>query len=224
MSGAELAEFSEAARFQRDLYLYLRAAREVGGLQLTARGYVARPALRRARATLLAAYGRVTESNADLPEAEDDRLFFLRRLLERLNLLGMDEATERASWRLVATPADQIAAFFARPLAERLQMCARVWVTGGWWLDALDARVAVPSVMTPATPRVALARRRLTEALAGMRPGETAAFPDAASGRSLLRSQRARTRKRTHPPPTDSESVHAALVGPLAWLGFVSFS
>jgi hypothetical protein len=225
MSGAEMAAFSEAARFQRDLYLYVRAAREVDGLPLTARGYVTRPVLRRVRATLRAADGRVTEADADLPEVEDERLFFLRRLLERLSLLGVGETTERATQRLIAAPADQIAAFFARPPAERLRQCARVWVAGGWWPDAPDARAAVPGVMTPAAPRVALARRRLIEALAGMRPGETGAIPDApASGRPAPQSQRTRTRKRIHPPQTDGESVRAALVGPLAWLGFVRFS
>jgi hypothetical protein len=224
MSGAEMAAFSEAARFQRDLSLYLRAAREVEGLPLTARGYIMRPALRRVRATLLAADGRVTEAGADLPEIENGRLFFLRRLLERLSLLGVDETTERATQRLVVASADKVAAYFARPLAERLRLCARVWIAGGWWPDAPDARTAVPSMMTPAAPRVALERRRLIETLAGMRPGEMGAIPDApAPGRPAPHSQRTRIRKKTRPPQTDSESMRAALVGPLAWLGFVRF-
>ena len=157
MSDSSTAILSAAARFQRDLYLYLRAAREMEGLPLTTRGYVSRPALRRVRALLQAADGHaLAESDADLAEVDDGRLFFLRRLLERLGLLTKDEAAERATQRLVVAPSDQIAAYFARSLAERLRICARVWVAGGWWPDAPDTRAAVPGVMTPAAPRIAL--------------------------------------------------------------------
>src|SRR5262245_40176693 len=70
-TGVDLAE---AIRFQRDLYLYWRTVRAVGSLQLTARRFVARPALRRLRMALAA------ESNAgasheqrDAPSERDDR-------------------------------------------------------------------------------------------------------------------------------------------------------
>lgn len=212
-----------AVRFQRDLYLYLRVARDADGLPLTTRGYLTRPALRQVRATVQAVDGRLSPSpDADLSEADEDRLFFTRRLLERLGLLRADDAAERATKRLVAASRDQITAYFARPLAERLSGCARVWVAGGWWPDAPDARAALPGVMAPAAPRIALARRRLIESLAAMRPGDSGEIPDAAAqsgpGR---RSQGAHMRQRTRAPAAESETVRAALMGPLVWLGFV---
>ena len=226
MSGSSTAVLSAAARFQRDLYLYLRAAREMEGLPLTTRGYVSRPALRRVRALLQAADGHaLAESGADLAEVDDGWLFFLRRLLERLGLLTKDEAAERVTQRLVVAPADQIAAHFARSLAERLRICARVWVAGGWWPDAPDTRAAVPGVMTPAAPRIALERRQLIESLAMMRPGETGTIPAATThGRPARKSPGARVRHTTPTPETDTETTRAALTGPLVWLGFVRLS
>jgi hypothetical protein len=217
---------SAAARFQRDLYLYLRAAREMEGLPLTMRDYVSRPALRRVRALLQAADGRaLAESAADPAEVDDGRLFFLRRLLERLALLTRDETPARATQRLFAASSDQIAAHFARSLAERLRICARVWVAEGWWPDAPDMRAAVPGVMTPAAPRIALARRHLIESLALMRPGETGTIPTATThGPPVRKSPGARVR---HTPPTpemDAETTRSALTGPLVWLGFVRLS
>jgi Helicase conserved C-terminal domain len=223
VSDGVTAILGEAARFQRDLYLYVRVAREADGLSLTGRGYVSRPALRRVRALLLAADGQsATEPDADLPEIEDGRLFFLRRLLERLGLLRGDAVDGGRAQRLVARPPDQIAAWFERPLAERLRICARVWTAGGWWPDALDQRAAIVGVMAPAAPRIALARRRLIESLAAMRPGEMGAIPDtAAPGRSASKSRGARIRRTTPPPEMDANTVRASLTGPLAWLGFV---
>jgi hypothetical protein len=223
VSGEETVTWSEAARFQRDLSLYLRVAREMDGPPLTTRGYVSRPALRRVRATLQAADGRAqAESDADLAEVDDGRLFFVRRLLERLSLLTKDEASERATQRLVVAAPDQIAAYFARPLAERLRICARGWVAGGWWLDTPDTRGAVPSVMSPAAPRIALVRRRLIEWLATMRPSESGTLPDATHGGSAGKSRNARVRQvKRLPEGDDGEIARAALLGPLAWLGFV---
>ncbi|HEY7020486.1 MAG TPA: helicase-associated domain-containing protein [Ktedonobacterales bacterium] len=226
MSGSSIALLSAAARFQRDLYLYLRAAREMEGLPLTTRGYVSRPALRRVRALLRAADGHALgEPDADLAEVDDSRLFFLRRLLERLGLLSRDEAAERATQRLVVTPSDQIASWFARPLVERLRICARVWVAGGWWPDASDTRAAVPGVMTPAAPRFALARRHLIESLAMMRLGETGTIPAATThGRPARKSPGVRVRHTTPAPEVDTETTRAALTGPLVWLGFARLS
>jgi XPB/Ssl2-like helicase family protein len=227
VSDAETATFSEAVRFQRDLYLYLRAAREADGMPLTGRGYVSRPALRRARATLQAADGQALASSdrdlsEELSEIDDGRLFFLRRLLERLGLLTRDDTSERATRLLVVAAPDQITAFFARPLAERLRLCARVWVAGGWWPDAPDARTALPGVMAPAAPRIALARRRLIESLATAHPGETGTIPDATYGGSASKSRNTRVRQAKRLPEVDDGAVaRAALLGPLAWLGFV---
>jgi hypothetical protein len=213
----------EAARFQRDLYLYLRAARELDGLTLTGRGYISRPALRRVRATLRAADGiHPDESGTDLPEVDDGRLFFLRRLLERLGLLRQDETAERASRRLVVAAPEQVVAYFARPLAERLRMCARVWVAGGWWPDAPDTRAALPGVMTPAAPRIALARRHAIESLATMQPGAPGSIGDVGHDRPAISPQNARVLQVKRPTEADDdETARAALIGPLAWLGFV---
>jgi hypothetical protein len=223
VSGEETVPVSEAARFQRDLYLYLRAAREADGLPLTGRAYVSRPALRRVRATLRAADGlQQDEPGADLAEVDDGRLFFLRRLLERLGLLRQDETAERATRRLLVAAPEQVAAYFARPLAERLRMCARVWVAGGWWPDAPDTRVALPSVMTPAAPRIALARRHVIESLATMQPGASGSIQDVTHDRRAGLPQNARVRQaKRQIQADDGETARAALFGPLAWLGFV---
>jgi hypothetical protein len=216
--GTEDRNFSEAARFQRDLYLYLRVAREEDGLALTARGYVSRPALRRARAALLAVEGRQPlASDGEPPESSDGRLFFIRRLLERLSLLHAGQTPERTVRRLVAAPRDEVAAYFARPLVERLRFCARVWVGGGWWPDTLDARASIPGVMTPAAPRVALARRRLIEWLAALRSGAAIDLPTAPA----TALPHTRVRRNARPLEADHETARAALEGPLKWLGFV---
>ncbi len=71
------ADIESAIAFQRDLYLYWRAAREIGELTLTSRGFLARSTLRRLRA-------QWPISHDDRAEADDPRLYYLRRLLERL--------------------------------------------------------------------------------------------------------------------------------------------
>lgn len=87
-----------AIRFQRDLYLYWRLIAQTGGAPLTTRQQVARPLLRRLREGLSvgapepmpargSAQGGLAPEPADPSEGEDSRLFFIRRLLERLSLL-----------------------------------------------------------------------------------------------------------------------------------------
>ncbi len=93
---ADLPGLAEAIRFQRDLYLYWRLIAQVGGAPLTTRQQVARPLLRRLRERLAAGAPDAspappTSATLDLSEGEDLRLFFIRRLLERLSLLRVVE-------------------------------------------------------------------------------------------------------------------------------------
>lgn len=216
-----------ATRFQRDLYLYWQIARATGGLPLTTRGYVTRPALRRIRARLFApdAKPETSQQQPDAPEAEDASLFFLRRLLERLGLLRA--APDKS--RLVAVDHADMVRYVALPLSERLRICARLWVAGGWWPDRLDPRAEPPRLMVPAPPRVALARRRLLHEFAVDAPHTRLRIPAPSTPQSSATSRRkASTARHTAPPralaapPNESESQRAALLGPLAWLGFVA--
>lgn len=216
-----------ATRFQRNLYLYWHVAHTTGGLPLTARGYVTRPTLRRIRARLFAP--DVTPDTSlhqqDTTEADDPSLFFLRRLLERLGLL---RATPDKS-RLIAADRTDMARYLALPLSERLRICARLWVAGGWWPDRVDPHTEPPRLMVPAPPRVALARRRLLNELAlsdqhtRLRiPAPSTPQPGAASRRKSSTSKHAAPARALPSPPNESESQRAALLGPLAWLGFVA--
>ncbi|HEX6123178.1 MAG TPA: hypothetical protein VFY89_08455, partial [Ktedonobacterales bacterium] len=205
-----------AIAFQRDLYLYWRAAQAGGGLPLTARRYVARPALRRLRARLAAAAGTpLTDDAANLAEADDLRLFFARRLLERLRLLRATPEEDR----LLPAPEREMARYLAHPLARRLRIGARLWVAGGWWPDRPDPRGEPPRLMAPAPPRLALARRRLLEALSALEPGEASALPPA--GASLGTTRARPPERRLSTAPGEEPAVRAALLGPLAWMGFV---
>ncbi|MGZ6389157.1 MAG: helicase-associated domain-containing protein [Ktedonobacterales bacterium] len=216
-----------ATRFQRDLYLYWHIARTTGGVPLTTRGYVARPALRRIRARLFASHTKpeTSQQQPDTPEAEDASTFFLRRLLERLGLL---RATPDKS-RLLAVDHADMARYVALPLSERLRICARLWVAGGWWPDRLDPRAEPPRLMVPAPPRVALARRRLLHDLAvgdshtRLRiPAHSTLQPSATSRRKASTARHAAPPRALAAPQNESELQRAALLGPLAWLGFVA--
>lgn len=203
------AATAEAARCQRDLYLLWRAVETAGALPLTTRGYVTRPALRRIRARLAAVDGLAAPTD-DCTEAEEPRLLFLRRLLERLGLLIRTPDAPR----LVTAERETLARYLEHPLAERVRICARLWVAGGWWPERLEPRSEPPRLLAPAPPRVALGRRRLLLALASAEPGSLWPIPVAA-GRpaKAARAQAA--------PEGERETVRAALLGPLAWLGIV---
>jgi len=226
---ADAMGLGEAAVFQRDLYLYWREAHALEGIALTARGYVSRPALRRIRTLLARARAESVGSArsgaeaADRAEGEDLRLFFLRRLLERLGLL---RATPDGS-RLVATERGEITRYFEHPLAERLRICARLWVAGGWWPDRADPTAAPPRLLAPAPPRIALARRRALETLAARAPSERVAIPPPPLGQAQGMRSRGRRQERgklAHPTGADGEgeTLRVALLGPLAWMGFVA--
>ncbi len=224
----DIVGLSEAAIFQRDLYLYWREAHASDGMALTTRGYVTRPALRRIRTVMARARTdsvRTGAEAADLAEGEDLRLFYLRRLLERLGLL---RAAPNGS-QLVATERGEITRYFAQPLAERLRICARLWVAGGWWPDRADPAAAPPRLLAPAPPRTALARRRAFEMLAARSPGERVAIPPpplAQAKGMRSRGQRKDLGKLAHPTGADgeSETLRAALLGSLAWMGFVAMA
>lgn len=235
---------AEAVRFQRDLYLVWQfAAAESGGLPLTGRGYLTRATLRGLRALLAAAEGlSVPATGADVSETEDVRLHFIRRLSQRLGLLrlapsaGADErsrTTARASegGRLIAAEREEMARYLDHPLAERLRICARLWVAGGWWPDQPDGRGPPPRVMTPAPPRLAVARRRLLDALAAAVPNAAYPLPPLRAETPAQRRSRAQGRAGAQRPLAavrvaaqggDAAIQAAALLGPLAWLGFVT--
>jgi len=233
---------TEAVRFQRDLYLVWRTAAEGGGLPLTSRGYLTRTTLRSLRAQLVAAEGSsALSASTDVSEVEDVRLHFLRRLLQRLGLLrlalesGMDERGQSVrgsdGGRLIAAEREEMARYLDHALVERLRIGARLWVAGGWWPDRPDGRGAPPRVMTPAPPRLAVARRRLLDALATAVPG--AAYPLPPQRAETPSQRRSRTQDRTGVQRLpvaariaaqggDAAIQAAALLGPLAWLGFVT--
>lgn len=210
---------SEATAFQRDLYLYWREVTARGGVALTSRRYLTRRALRQVRSALAAAQiGGAARTDAHEVGSEGDflRIYFARRLLERLSLLRLDPE----QLRLHAAPWTNMERYLAHPLAERLRICTRVWVAGGWWPDVFDAQNAPPRIHVPAPARVALARRRLIETLLALPLGETIHIAFPSSGGPATRSQP--TGARLVPLPEEAESVRAALLGPLRWLGFVA--
>jgi hypothetical protein len=216
---------AEAVAFQRDLYLYWREASSEGGLPLTTRGFVNRPVMRRiraARAQLAHLPGDTQATTSDLAESDDLPLLYLRRLLERLGLLRVSSDGSR----LLAAERSEMARFAALPLAERLRVCARLWVAGGWWPDRPSSGAELPRVLAPAPPRLALARRRVLEMLAAREVGERVAIPHA----PLTKRKAAGSQRRSETDSrftrvgndADDETLRAALLGPLAWMGFVA--
>lgn len=218
------ADIANAVAFQRDLYLYWWAARAIGELALTSRGFLARPTQRR-----LGAHWPVSQN--DRAEADDPRLYFLRRLLERLGLLhfpgepsgAVGTARIAGSSRLVAAESATMARYLAHPLAERLRICARLWVAGGWWPDSkLSDGAATPH--TPAQPRIALARRRLIEMLAALEPGSPVDIPGVATTADhspRIIGATATRRKPRGIADERNETMRTALMGPLQWMGLV---
>ncbi|HEY7342485.1 MAG TPA: helicase-associated domain-containing protein [Ktedonobacterales bacterium] len=210
-------DIDEAAIFQRDLYLYWWAARELGELALSSRGFLTRPALRRLRS-------QWPVSDDDRPEAGDPRRYYLRRLLERLGLVRMPSEPSKASANggLVAADSEIMARFLAHPLAERLRICTRLWVAGGWWPDNKPPRVAT-GLHTPIQPRIALARRRLIEMLAALEPGSPVEIPGVAPVEDHApRIIGATTRRKPRDIADErNETMRAALAGPLQWMGLV---
>src|SRR5260221_12643218 len=79
--------------------------------------------------------------------------------------------------RLVAARRDVMARFLAQPVGERLRLCVRVWVAGGWWPDHLDPRVAPPRPLGPAPPRLPLGPPPPVELLSNRPPGDPACGP-----------------------------------------------
>jgi XPB/Ssl2-like helicase family protein len=212
-------DIEEAVAFQRDLYLYWWATREIGELALTSRGFVARPALRRLRA-------QWPMSNDDRPEADDARLYFLRRLLERLGLLHASSKRNvgtSATVELQAAGSATMARYLSHSLAERLRICTRLWVAGGWWPEGSLAGVAA-GLQAPVQPRIALARRRLIEMLAAQDPGspvEIAGVPTATTYAPRIIGATAIRRKPRGIAEERHQTMRAGLMGPLHWIGLV---
>jgi hypothetical protein len=225
---------AEATRLQRDLYLYWSGVARAGGVALTGRGYVARPALRRLRDDLAAGAPTSSKSepaDGDAAEADQPRLLFIRRALERLALLRSVAGDAGETRRLEAADARAMGRYLARSLAERSQTLLRLWVGAGWWPDRLDPRADPPGLLAPAPPRVAVARRRLLEDIAALEMGSIIpASGVARPTRALIshgRDARAARRRTPTQPPARSlalapdDAAAAALAGPLTWLGVV---
>src|SRR5690348_210127 len=213
-----MPDVEEAATFQRDLYLYWWTARELGELALTSRGFLTRPSLRRLRS-------QWPVSDDDHPETSDPRRFYLRRLLERLGLLRVPTEPSKTSMNggLVAAEAELMRRFLAHPLAERLRICTRLWVAGGWWPEGKPTSVAT-GLHTLIQPRIALARRRLIEMLAALEPGSPVVIPGVPFVEDHApRIIGASTRRKPRDIADErNETMRAALAGPLQWMGFVA--
>ena len=218
----------EATRLQRDLYLYWSGVARAGGVELTSRGYVTRPALRRLREELASgapALRAPDEEPADAGEADLPRLLFIRRALERLGLLRAKG--ESAQPRLEAAETQAMERYLARPLEERSRRLVRLWLGGAWWPDRLDPRAGLPGLLMPAAPRVAIARRRLIEDIASLTTGEALSAPQTWRPARPAATQARAARRRTASRPvarastTDDDIALAALGGPLSWLGVV---
>jgi hypothetical protein len=220
------ADTLAASRFQRDLYLYWQAAREMGGLALGARHYLSRSALRRVRERMDLLDGVASEAEPE-SELNDLRLFFARRLLQRLGLLRED-----ARGRQLAAEASELARFLALTFAERLRLCARLWVAGAWWSDRPNAQREPARLLAPAPPRIAIARRHVLQMLLERPTGAALLVPPPQATPHLVGSAggapaRGRQRARDgHGREADGsglldETARAALLGPLQWLGLV---
>ena len=116
-----------------------------------------------------------------------------------------------------------MARYLAHPLAERLRICARLWVAGGWWPDGKPSGDA-STLHTPAQPRIALARRRLIEMLAALEPGSPVDIPGVATTADHAPRIIGATATRRKPrgiAEERNETMRAALAGPLQWMGLV---
>lgn len=207
----DTTDIAVAARFQYDLYRYWRAARGIGALVLGARGYLALPTFRKLAARFSAGVEDGIDGETGEPFAV--RALFIRRLLERLDLM-----TSGADRRLRAADPAAMAAYLELPLAERLRRCMRVWVAGGWWPDATDPRRPLAALRAPAPPRVALGRRHLLLDLLALSPDGQLPVP----APPLVAPARSPHAQRSHAPPGEGATERAALRGPLRWLGLVT--
>lgn len=218
-AGAESEVPEATVAFQRDLYLYWWAAREQGELMLTSRGFLARSTLRRLRLEW-------PVSDDDRTEGDDPRRYYLRRLLERLGLLRAPSGPSGTAGNgtLIAADSATMARYLAHPLAERLRICTRLWVAGGWWSDGKPSS-ASSSLHTPAQPRIALARRRLIEMLAALEPDspvEISGVPTTADHGPRIIGATAARRKPRNIAEERNDAMRSALVGPLQWMGLVA--
>ncbi|HEY7778658.1 MAG TPA: helicase-associated domain-containing protein [Ktedonobacterales bacterium] len=231
-----------AAAFQLDLYRYWRVVATTGGFAMGRGQHVPRLALRRLREGM--APGAV-DDEVTLAEPDDGRVFFMRRLLERLGLLRQEDDR-----RLVAADRAEMARYLALPFSERLRLAARLWVAGAWWMDHGRAAPHAPRLLAPAPPRIAVARRRAQQMLIDLAPGDALVLPPPATPLGgTVRRARPRAAARSGAvgsaepgfdvgqgrvmvggeggavpagwDASDADVVRAALTGPLCWLGFV---
>jgi hypothetical protein len=208
-----------ASRFQCDLYRYWRAVEHLSVLRLGAHRYLTRSAVRRLRGRLDPARDTTVQVE-DRTELADLRLYFIRRVLERLGLLRRDPELG-----LVAGPRSEVERFFALPLNERVALLVKLWLAGGWWVERPDERQEPPGLRAPAHPSVAVGRRQALQVLLETGPDDTLVLDRIALGAPRAEMRReprphlgARARRRAA-PPVQADTVVSALLGPLCWIG-----
>ena len=119
-----------------------------------------------------------------------------------------------------------------RSRAERLRICARAWLTGGWWIDEPGGHSALPDTQARASASTLAARLETVRLLRAMEDDPvTLAIPPthvSVSRNHGIRggkceTQDGRDRDDAHESPRHVDALVAdSLLGPLNWLGFVS--
>jgi len=228
----------------RDLYLYWHFARGYEqGIALTNRGLVPKPVLRMLDTRLRVPSG----VEAARTEFEMERLYFLRHLLQQLELLTLRDG------RLYAA---EDRGFFAMPSLQRAHRCLQIWLNDRSWHDLIH----LPNILIQpgplpgemAHPRLLEARRTLAHLLGQQEVGSwilVSSFANAArltqpelffpQGRSPgsdrytaagnpygwdFRVRAVRSDREVHEFHVEAAAICWMLAGPLHWLGIVDLA
>ncbi|MBC8075042.1 MAG: hypothetical protein H7Y32_03120, partial [Chloroflexales bacterium] len=121
---------ADPSAFQRDLYLYWSYLRD-NDLQLTARGLMSKPNLKKVNAVL----SQQEDLDALRDETDAGRLRFLRGVLVTCGLVNLQNN--------LLKPAPGSDEFFTRPLAKRTRAAFRAYRDGTFW----DELGRIPSIV-----------------------------------------------------------------------------